>query len=102
MHLGDKSSIFNTARVEALEVDNLIESARATMVSAAARRECRGAHMVSDYERPVDDPVHPNGRDDAGWMKHTLWFSEGNRLEYKPVNLQPTTVDSIPPKVRTF
>jgi succinate dehydrogenase / fumarate reductase flavoprotein subunit len=102
IHLADKSKIFNTARVEALEVDNLMESALATMVSAAARRECRGAHNVSDYERPVDDPVAPNGRNDTAWMKHTLWFSEGNRLEYKPVNLQPRTVESIPPKVRTF
>jgi len=102
MHLADKSKIFNTARVEALEVDNLMESALATMISAAARRECRGAHTVSDYERPIDDPVAPNGRNDTEWMKHTLWFSEGNRLEYKPVNLKPQTVESIPPKVRTF
>ena len=102
MHLADKSKIFNTARVEALEVDNLMESALATMISAAARRECRGAHTVSDYERPIDDPVAPNGRNDAEWMKHTLWFSEGNRLDYKPVNLKPQTVESIPPKVRTF
>jgi succinate dehydrogenase / fumarate reductase flavoprotein subunit len=102
MHLADKSKIFNTARVEALEVDNLMEAALATMVSAAARHECRGAHTVSEYERPIDDPVAPNGRNDAEWMKHTLWFSEGNRLEYKPVNLTPQTVESIPPKVRTF
>jgi succinate dehydrogenase / fumarate reductase flavoprotein subunit len=102
MHLADKSKIFNTARVEALEVDNLMESALATMVSAAARRECRGAHTVSDYERPIDDPVAPNGRNDTEWMKHTLWFSEGNRLDYKPVNLTPQSVESIPPKVRTF
>ena len=87
MHLADKSKIFNTARVEALEVDNLMESALATMISAAARRECRGAHTVADYERPIDDPVAPNGRNDAEWMKHTLWYSEGNRLDYKPVNL---------------
>ncbi|MDQ6626915.1 MAG: succinate dehydrogenase flavoprotein subunit [Pseudomonadota bacterium] len=102
MHLADKSNIFNTARVEALEVDNLMESALATMYSAAARRECRGAHTVSDYERPIDDQFAPNGRNDVEWMKHTLWFSEGNRLEYKPVNLKPMSVDSIPPKVRTF
>src|SRR5678816_4626722 len=69
IHLADKSNVFNTARVEALEVDNLIESALATMVSAAARHECRGAHTVSDYERPIDDPVAPNGRNDAEWMK---------------------------------
>jgi succinate dehydrogenase/fumarate reductase flavoprotein subunit len=47
--------VFNTARIEALEVDNLIECAQATMVSAAARKECRGAHTVNDYERPADD-----------------------------------------------
>jgi succinate dehydrogenase / fumarate reductase flavoprotein subunit len=100
--LKDKSRIFNTARIEALEVENLIECAQATIVSAAARKECRGAHTVSDYEKPADDPVSPLGRDDANWMKHSLWFSEGNRLSYKPVNLKPLTVDSVPPKVRTF
>lgn len=100
--LKDKSRVFNTARIEALEVDNLIEVAQATMVSAAARKECRGAHTVEDYERPADDPVAPLGRDDANWMKHTLWYSEGNRLSYKPVKLQPLTVESVPPKVRTF
>ena len=97
--LKDKSKVFNTARIEALEVDNLIEAAQATIVSAAARTESRGAHTVDDYP---DTPEHPNGRNDAVWMKHTLWFSNGNRLEYKPVNLKPLTVDSVPPKVRTF
>ena len=100
--LKDKSRVFNTARIEALEVDNLIEVAQATMVSAAARKECRGAHTVEDYERPADDPVAPLGRDDANWMKHTLWYSADNRLSYKPVKLQPLTVASVPPKVRTF
>jgi succinate dehydrogenase / fumarate reductase flavoprotein subunit len=97
--LKDKSKVFNTARIEALEVENLIEAAQATIVSAAARKESRGAHTVNDYG---DTPQHPNGRNDAEWMKHTLWFSEGNRLEYKPVNLKPLTVESIPPKVRSF
>jgi succinate dehydrogenase / fumarate reductase, flavoprotein subunit len=97
--LKDKSKIFNTARIEALEVENLIESARATMVSAAARKESRGAHTVNDYG---DTPEHPNGRNDGEWMKHTLWYSEGNRLDYKAVNLKPLTAESIPPKVRTF
>ncbi|MDM0043594.1 succinate dehydrogenase flavoprotein subunit [Variovorax dokdonensis] len=100
--LKDKSRVFNTARIEALEVENLIEAAQATMVSAAARKECRGAHTVEDYERPADDPVAPLGRDDANWMKHTLWHSESNSLSYKPVKLKPLTVDSVPPKVRTF
>jgi len=100
--LKDTSKVFNTARIEALEVENLIECAQATMVSAAARKECRGAHTVSDYERPADDPIAPLGRDDANWMKHSLWHSATNSLTYKPVNLKPLTVDSVPPKVRTF
>jgi succinate dehydrogenase / fumarate reductase flavoprotein subunit len=100
--LKDKSKVFNTARIEALEVANLIESAQATIESAAARHECRGAHTVKDYERGADDPQFPLGRNDAEWMKHTLWYSEGNRLDYKSVQLKPLTVDSVPPKVRTF
>jgi succinate dehydrogenase / fumarate reductase flavoprotein subunit len=97
--LADKSQVFNTARVEALEVENLIEAAQATIVSAAARRESRGAHTVNDY---ADSPEFPNGRNDREWMKHTLWYADGNRLDYKPVNLKPLTVESIPPKVRSF
>ena len=100
--LKDKSKVFNTARIEALEVDNLIEVAQATMVSAAARTECRGAHTVYDYEHPADHAEFPLGRNDKVWMKHTLWHSAGSRLSYKPVNLKPLTVDSVPPKVRTF
>jgi len=100
--LKDKSKVFNTARIEALEVENLIESAQSTMVSAAGRHECRGAHTVKDYERPADDPEFPLGRNDREWMKHTLWYAQGNRLDYKPVQLKPLTVDSVPPKVRTF
>ena len=99
IQLKDKSQVFNTARIEALEVENLIEAARATIVSAAARKESRGAHTVNDYG---DTPVHPNGRNDEVWMKHSLWYSEGNRLDYKPVTLKPLTTESIPPKVRTF
>ncbi len=99
IHLADKSKVFNTARVEALEVENLIEVAQATIVSAAARKESRGAHTVNDYG---DTPEHPNGRNDTEWLKHTLWYSEGNRLEYKPVTMKPLSTESIPPKVRTF
>ena len=100
--LKDKSKVWNTARMEALEVDNLIEVAQATMTSAAARKECRGAHTVYDYERPADDAECPLGRNDKEWMKHTLWDSATNTLSYKPVNLKPLTVESVPPKVRTF
>jgi succinate dehydrogenase / fumarate reductase flavoprotein subunit len=91
-YIQDKSKVFNTARVEALELDNLIEVALSTMISAEARKESRGAHDRSD---------HPN-RDDANWMKHTLWFKEGNRLEYKPVQLKPLTVESFEPKARVY
>jgi succinate dehydrogenase / fumarate reductase, flavoprotein subunit len=99
IYLADKSKVFNTARIEALEVANLIESALATMVSAAARRESRGAHTVNDY---ADCPEFPNGRNDQVWMKHSLWYSENNRMDYKPVKLKPLTAESIPPIVRTF
>jgi succinate dehydrogenase / fumarate reductase flavoprotein subunit len=97
--LKDKSQVFNTARIEALEVENLIEVARATIASAAARHESRGAHSVDDYG---DTPAHPNGRNDTEWLKHTLWYSQGDRLAYKPVQLKPLTAESIPPKVRSF
>ncbi|KAF1018084.1 MAG: Succinate dehydrogenase flavoprotein subunit [Paracidovorax wautersii] len=100
--LQDKSKVWNTARMEALEVDNLIEVAQATMVSAAARHECRGAHTVLDYESAADDAANPLGRNDKEWMKHTLWYSATNSLDYKPVRMKPLTVDTVPPKVRTF
>jgi len=82
----DKSKVWNTARLEALELDNLIEVAKATMISAENRKESRGAHVRDDAP---DTEEFPNGRNDGEWLKHTLWFSEDNRLEYKPVNLEP-------------
>jgi succinate dehydrogenase / fumarate reductase flavoprotein subunit len=97
--LKDKSKVFNTARIEALEVDNLIEAAQATIVSAAARHESRGAHTVDDY---ADSAEFPNGRNDRDWHKHTLWHSADNSLSYKSVQMKPLTVDSVPLKVRTF
>ena len=90
--IGDKSQVFNTARIEALELDNIYETARSTMVSAHARLESRGAHDRAD---------HPK-RDDANWLKHTLWYREGDRLAYKGVNLKPLTVESIAPKARVY
>ena len=88
----DKSRVFNTARVEALELDNLIEVALATMAAAHAREESRGAHCREDYPQ----------RDDDNWLKHSLYFRAGERLDYKPVRLQPLTVESFPLKARTY
>ena len=102
IYLADKSQVFNTARIEALEVANLYEVAKATMISASKRYECRGAHTVLDYDRPEDDKVAPNGRNDNEWMKHTLWYSENNNIIYKPVRKSPLTVDYVVPKVRVY
>jgi succinate dehydrogenase / fumarate reductase flavoprotein subunit len=92
MFIADKSKVYNTARVEALELENLVETAVATMVSAEARKESRGAQARDDYPQ----------RDDQNWMKHTLWYKEENRLDYKPVHLRPLTVQTMEPKVRTY
>jgi succinate dehydrogenase / fumarate reductase flavoprotein subunit len=88
----DKSKVFNTARIEALELDNLIEVARASMISAEARKETRGAHDRADFHE----------RDDVNWLKHSLWYKDGDRMDYKPVHLQPLTAATFEPKVRTY
>ncbi len=90
--LRDHSSVFNTARIEALELENLVEVSVATIVSAAARTESRGAHSRVDYPK----------RDDKNWLKHSLFFREGLKLDYKPVRMKPLTVESFPPKERVY
>jgi succinate dehydrogenase / fumarate reductase, flavoprotein subunit len=99
LEIKDKSKVFNTARIEALELQNLIEVAVSTMVSAEARKETRGAHDRADFH---DRPGFVNGRDDQNWLKHTLWYKDANRLDYKAVNLQPLTVESFAPKARVY
>ena len=89
--IGDHSKVFNTARVEALELENLMEVAFATIRSAAARTESRGAHARDDYPE----------RDDKNWLKHTLAHGDGT-IDYKPVRLKPLSVPSFPPKTRTY
>ncbi len=88
----DKSKVFNTARIEALELDNLVEVARATMVLANARQESRGAHDRADF----------HSRDDVNWLKHSLWYRDADRLDYKPVHLKPLSVDTFQPKARVY
>ncbi|MCZ6577186.1 MAG: succinate dehydrogenase flavoprotein subunit [Acidiferrobacterales bacterium] len=88
----DHSRIFNTARIDALELENLMDVSIATVVSAAARKESRGAHLRLDYPK----------RDDENWLKHTLCFQDGHRLDYKPVRMKPLSVEPFPPKERVY
>lgn len=88
----DKSQVFNTARIEALELDNLVEVAVATMHAANNRTESRGAHAREDFSE----------RDDTNWLKHSLFYKENNRLDYKDVRLKPLTVESFEPKKRVY
>lgn len=89
--LTDTSKIFNTARVEALELDNLMEVAYVTAVAALNRKESRGAHSREDYPK----------RDDANWLKHLLCFSNGD-VAYRAVNMKPATVAAFAPKERVY
>ena len=90
--LTDRSRVFNTARLEALELENLLPIARATLVSALARQESRGAHSREDFPQ----------RDDDHWLRHTLYSLRDDPLDYKPVRLKPLTVDTFQPKARTY
>ena len=90
--ISDHTDMFNTARVEALELENLIDVALATVNSAAARHESRGAHSRVDYP----------DRDDKQWMKHSLYSLLDRQLDYKPVRTKPLSVDTFPPRARVY
>ena len=88
----DNSKVFNTARSEALELQNLIEVALATMASAKNREESRGAHSRSDYPK----------RDDNSWLQHSLYNPKDGSLDYRPVKMKPLSVKSFPLKERVY
>ncbi len=92
VNLLDKSNAFNTARIEALELENLFEVAEATAIAAEARTESRGAHARDDFQE----------RDDENWLCHSLYFPEKRSVSKRAVNFAPKTVPMFEPKVRTY
>lgn len=91
-YLSDKSQVFNTERIGALELDNLMATACATAKSALARTESRGAHSREDFPK----------RDDANWIKHTLYVPDGEKIDFRPVNKSPHHVEPFEPKERVY
>ncbi|BCD98303.1 succinate dehydrogenase flavoprotein subunit [Marinagarivorans cellulosilyticus] len=90
--LEDKSNAFNTARIEALEVQNLLEVAEATAIAAEERKESRGAHARDDFQE----------RDDKNWLCHSLYFPSEKRVGKRDVNFAPKTMPKLEPKIRTY
>ncbi|MFT4861384.1 MAG: succinate dehydrogenase / fumarate reductase flavoprotein subunit [Pseudohongiellaceae bacterium] len=92
VHLSDKSNTFNTARIEALELENLFEVAEATAISAEARTESRGAHARDDFRV----------RDDENWLCHSMYYPADKSVGKRSVNFKPRTVPTFEPKIRTY
>jgi succinate dehydrogenase / fumarate reductase flavoprotein subunit len=92
VHLEDKSQTFNTARIEALELENLFEVAEATAIVAEARNESRGAHARDDFRE----------RDDENWLCHSMYFPNDKRVAKRDVNFSPKIVDTMEPQIRSY
>jgi len=92
LHLEDKSQAFNTARIEALELENLFEVAEATAIAAEVRKESRGAHARNDFTE----------RDDDNWLCHSVYFPGDKSIGKRAVNFAPKTMEPFPPKTRTY
>jgi succinate dehydrogenase / fumarate reductase flavoprotein subunit len=90
--LDDKSTEFNTQRIECLELDNLMETAFATAVAANFRTESRGAHCRFDFP----------DRDDENWLCHSVYNPGSESMTKREVNFAPVTREAFPPKARTY